>query len=216
VEQSLGVRVPPFALFMIRLLAFFIILYTSSLQAERYSADRSARRYESAQPKKQRVDIFDFEGEYPELEHINIDAKRKKNVEFHLTGNYPELELVNYEGSFGSLTGKLTGQFPKLEMINFLCSNCAMQLDLNSNWTQSCEINIRGMDEDVVISLPKDIGLEIHTKVAVKGKVLPCDGLKKKEKLGVLKKTYTNAQAETSPIILKINVEVADGRIILN
>lgn len=200
---------------MIQLAVIFLVVLTSSLFAERFSADPSARSFESSQPKKQRVDVFDFEGVYPELEHINIDARRKKNVEFNLTGAYPALEMVNYEGSFGLLSGKLTGNFPQLAVINFLCSSCAMQLDLGAAWSRSCAINIRGADEDVVLTLPKDVGLEIHTKVGIKGKVIPCDGLKKKERLGILKKTYFNELAETCPIKLIINIELAEGRIIL-
>ena len=124
--------------------------------------------------------------------------------------------MVNYEGSFGVLTGKLTGKFPQLAVVNFLCSSCAMTLDLSAPWSRSCEINIRGADEDVVLTLPKDVGLEIHTKVSLKGKVMPCEGLKKKEKLGVFKKTYVNDLAETSPVVLIIHIELADGHIILN
>lgn len=198
------------------ILITFLLLLASPLCAERFSADRSARGYESGQPKKHRVDVFDFDGQYPELEHINIDAKRKKNVEFHLTGTYPELEMVNYEGSFGTLSGKLTGDFPKLAIVNFLCTNCAMQLDLGTTWKRTCEINIRGADQDIVLTLPKDVGLEIRTKVAIKGKVIPCEGLKKKEKLGMLKKTYFNDLAETADVVLIIHIELADGRIILN
>ena len=193
-----------------------LLLLSSPLCAEHFSPERSVRGYESGQPKKQRVDVFDFAGEYPELEHINIDAKRKKNVEFHLTGIYPELEMINYEGSFGTLSGKLTGDFPKLAVVNFLCTNCAMRLDLGTHWSRSCEINIRGADQDIILTLPKDVGLEIHTRVAIKGKVIPFEGLKKKEKLGVLKKTYFNELAETSDVVLTLYIELADGRIILN
>ncbi|MFC2049261.1 hypothetical protein ACFLR2_01135 [Chlamydiota bacterium] len=200
---------------MLRLFLILALL-TSPLFAARFSADTSARSFESKEPRKQRVDVYDFDGEYPELENISINAKRKKNVELHLTGDYPVLELVNYEGSFGVLSGELTGKFPQLACVNFLCSSCAMNLDLSADWSRSCEINIRGADGDVELTLPKDVGLEIHTKVALKGKVLPCEGLKKKERLGILNKTYVNDLVETSPIVLKINIEVADGRIILN
>ena len=192
-----------------------MVLFHVPLLAERFVVDPNARKFESSEPKKMRVDTYDFEGNYPELEHIHIDAKRKKNVVFTLTGEYPILERVNYEGSFGVLSGELTGVFPQLKMINFLCSNCAINLDLTANWSQSCDINIRGADEDIVLTLPKDVGLEISTKVALKGKVIPCDGLKKKERFGILKKTYVNELAETSPIILKIHVELAEGHIFL-
>jgi hypothetical protein len=197
------------------LIVFLMILLGRPLLAERYVPDSDVHNYESTQPKKQRVDVYDFEGTYPELEHIHIDAKRKKNVVFHLTGEYPALARVNYEGSFGVLSGELTGVFPQLEMINFLCSNCAIDLDLTAQWSRCCEINIRGVDEDIVLILPKDVGLEISTKVALKGKVLPCEGLKKKGRLGILKKTYVNDLLETSPIVLKINIELAEGHIIL-
>ena len=166
--------------------------------------------------KKERVDVFDFEGNYPELTNIDISARKKKHVEFYLTGEYPVLESVNYEGSFGILEGKLTGNFPKLALINFLCTNCAMKLDLATKWQKSCVITIRGEDEDIYLTLPKDVGLVVHTKTAVKGKVIVPEGLKKKNRFGIRNKTFENELAQTAEIVITLNVELAEGCIILN
>ncbi len=193
-----------------------LFLLTAPLFAERFVPDASARSFESIEVKKMRVDTFDFEGDFPELEEINIDARKKKNVELFLTGSYPLLERINYEGSFGILSGKITGDFPNLRLINLICRSCSMKIDLDAPWSRSCSINIHGADEDVVLTLPKNVGVEIHTKVAIKGKVIPSEGLKKMGKMAILKKSYVNELVESSPILLTIYVEVADGRIILN
>jgi hypothetical protein len=166
--------------------------------------------------KKERVDVFDFAGNYPQLSNIDINARKKKHVEFYLTGDYPALESVNYEGAFGILVGKVTGNFPKLALVNFVCTNCAMKLDLGAKWQQSCEITIRGADEDICLTLPKKVGLVIHTKTAFKGKVIPCEGLKRKKRMGILKKTFANELAETAEIVLTLHIESGEGRIILN
>lgn len=195
---------------------FLFLLLTSILFAERITIDPSSRSFEARPPQRMRVDTYDFEGEYPELEKIEIDARRKKNVEFLLTGEYPALETLNYEGTFGILKGELTGNFPKLSAINFLCTSCAMRLDLAADWKQSCTIHIRGADEDIVLNLPKNVGLVIHTKVGVKGKVVVCEKLKKMGWFRIFKKTYENPLAKTAPVVLTIHVETTDGRIVLN
>lgn len=163
-----------------------------------------------------RVDVFDFSGGYPNLENIDIDAKRKKRVELTLTGDYPILETINYDGSFGLLTGKLTGNFPKLKLVNFLCTSCAINLDLTSEWKQSCEIKVKGAKENVILKLPESVGLIVHTKTGARGKVIPKEGLKKKGWIGVFNKTYSNPLAETSEVVLTITIETSDGNIILN
>jgi hypothetical protein len=212
----MGVRLPPFAtMAMIRLL-LLLLVFAPPLFAERITIDPSARNFEMRPPVKERVDVFDFSGEFPELENIAINARRKKNVEFYLTGDYPVLESVDYEGSFGVFTGELTGNFPKLALINFICTSCAMDFDLGAEWQSSCEINITGADEDIVLNLPKEVGLVIYTKTGLKGKVIPCEELKKKKRFGVLNKIFENSLAETAPVVLTIHIACGDGRIILN
>ncbi len=162
----------------------------------------------------QRIDRYDFSGVFSNLENIDIDARRKKRVEFDLTGEYPLLETLNYEGGFGHLDAKLTGAFPILQVVNFLCTNCAMEFDLGGKWEQSCEINIRGLKEDVVITLPSDVGLVIHTKTSTRGKVIASDQLKKKGWIGFWNKTFIhNPEAE---VVLTLNVETSNGRIFFN
>lgn len=177
--------------------------------------DHSARSFEMHQKRRQRVDRFDFSGPFPNLENIDIDARRKKCVEFDLSGDYPLLTTLNYEGSFGRLTGNLTGDFPQLSFVNLLCTSCAMELDLTGNWQKNCEINIRGQKEDLVLKLPENVGLIIHTKTGVSGKVIPSENLKKKGFFHILNKTYYNELAETAPVVLTLHIETTDGKIIL-
>lgn len=200
---------------MLKYLILFLFLsgglYALDIQ---HKIDSSASSFTTRQEKK-RVDVYDFSGAFHQLENIDIDAKRKKRVELYLTGEYPNLETVIYEGSFGSLKGELTGHFPKLTSVDILCTSCAMNFDLIGKWEKSCEINIRGMKEDIYLTLPKDIGIIVRTHVGARGRVFAGD-LKKKGWLGVLNKTYRNPLAETADIVLTINVETSDGNIYLN
>lgn len=177
------------------------------------TADTDAAKFEM-RPQTKHVDVFDFSKTYPLLENIDIDARRKKKVEFNLTGEFPVLETLTYDGTFGSLVGRFTGTFPKLREVNFLCTSCAMDFNLLGKWERSCEINIRGMKEDIILKVPKDIGVIVHTKVGVRGKVVIAD-MKKKGWFGVLNKTYRNSLAKTSEVVLTINVEATEGRIII-
>lgn len=164
---------------------------------------------------KQRVDVFDFPGVYAHLKNIDIDGTRKKKVELFLKGEYPLLESIEYEGGFGTLKGALTGKFPLLESVNFLCKNCAMDFDLTGDWEQNCHIVIQGLKEDITLTLPKNVGLVIHTKTAPKGKVINQCDLKKKGWLGILNKTFYNEASETEDLVLTLDIITTDGRIIL-
>jgi len=169
------------------LLILFLGIF-SDLRAEK--VDPSASSYELREKSKFRTDVFDFSGAYPNLENIDIDARRKKRVEMLLTGDYPLLEKVNYEGSFGNMIGKFTGSFPKLTLVNFLSSSAAMEIDLTGEWKQSCEINVRGSTGNISLTLPKDVGVIVHTKTGTSGKVVN-NGLTKKG-WGWTNKTFVN------------------------
>jgi hypothetical protein len=201
---------------MVRCVLFLFLFFSPLLFAERFTIDPSAGSFEMRPPQKERVDVFDFSGEFPELKNIDINARRKKNVEFYLTGDYPLLESVDYEGSFGVFKGELTGNFPKLAQVSFICTNCAMHFDLDTTWQCPCEITITGADEDIILFLPKDVGLVIHTKTGVKGKVVACEGLKKKKWYSITNKTFENALIETAPVTLTINIVAGEGHIVLN
>lgn len=80
--------------------------------------DPNMSHYEMRQKKQYRVDQFNFSEVYPQLENIDIDGRRLKEVVLDLSGEFPILKSVNFEGSFGNLSGKLTGSFPLLKTVN--------------------------------------------------------------------------------------------------
>ena len=210
----MGVQVPPFAhLFevIMKYLVAIFLLFPIFLSA----VDHSARTFEERRPVRHRVDTYDFSGIFPNLENIEIDAKRKKSVELDMTGEYPLLTHVNYEGSFGKLRGSLTGDFPLLELISVSCGSCAMDLDLRGSWQRSCEISICGLREDIVLTLPSDVGLVVHTRTKPAGKVIASEGLKKQGWFHVLSKTYQNALVDTADVVLTLTIETSEGNIIL-
>lgn len=195
------------------LMFFSFVAVFHQLYAEKI--DPSTNSFE-VREHKYKVDVFDFAGDYPNLENIDIDARRKKRVEMVLTGNYPLLEKINYEGSFGSLIGKLTGSFPALSAVNFMCSSAAMQLDLCGEWQKNCEILIRGSTGNIVVTLPKDIGVAVYTKTGTTGKVVNNNGFRKKG-WGWMNKTYVNElYGNEEAIQLTVVIEVTKAKIILN
>jgi hypothetical protein len=196
---------------MVKSLFFFILLCTASLWAER--ADPTARTFERRVPLQK--EVYDFSGDYPELEKIDIDATRKMRVEVSMTGNYPLLERILYEGGFGTLNGKLTGHFPNLTTIEFLCGSCAMDFDLRGRWEKSCTLRFCGRDENIILKLPSDIGIRIHTKTGLEGKVIVEAPLTKEGFFAIWSKRYSNELAETASIVLDLEVITGKGHIIL-
>jgi hypothetical protein len=189
-----------------------LLLLSCSLFAE--TIDPSLNDFKIKERETVRVDRYEFPGTYDKLENIDIDASRKMRVELDLSGAYPLLKKINYFGTFGTVNGKLTGAFPQLDLIDFHASNTQMKLDLNGKWEKNCTINLKGGRGQIELILPKDIALVVNTKVGLKGRVIN-HSLKKKGK-GILKKTYINPEALSSPIELTLNIEVSEGKIILN
>ncbi|MCP5469090.1 MAG: hypothetical protein H7A36_01110 [Chlamydiales bacterium] len=203
----MGVQVPPFA--MGRLVATFFLILAAPLLAVR--VDPTSKGFDNHE-KRQHVDTFDFSGLYPHLENIDIDAVRKKNVEIDLSGEYPLLHSICYDGTFGMCKGLLTGTFPMLSDIDITVTSNKVKLDLRGDWQKNCEINIRGTSADIVLELPKSVGLDIYAKRSVSGKISAKDGLKKKG-FGQLRKHFVaNPDAE---VTLTLNLEVTSGTIVL-
>lgn len=173
--------------------------------------DQNVTSFELRQNK--RVDVFDFTGEYTNLENIDIDGRRLREVEMLLVGEYPLLTSINYDGGLGAIKGELTGRFPLLEEINFSCRAASLALDLAGIWERNCEINLSSHSAQIILNLPKDIGVIVHTRTNL-GKVIK--GSLKKKGWGLLNKTYVNELYQEAPITLVINIENKDGRIILN
>lgn len=188
---------------------FFLLFLSVSLFAD---SDITSFKVETRP--KEHVEHYDFPGAYPQLEDIEIDATRKMRVSMDLSGQYPLLKKINYEGSFGALAGKLTGAFPSLEQINILCSSTSMKLDLTGKWEKNCTITIVEGRGEIELKIPKDVGVTVHTKVGMKGKVVN-RSLEKMGK-GILKKNYHNPSQQDNPIQLTLNVELGEGKIILN
>lgn len=213
----MGVQVPPFALnneVFLRQLFFFICSLSVLLAPlEGKKIDSGTSSYVE-QPKKFRVDTYDFSGEYPNLETIDINARKKKHVELDLSGEYPKLESIEYEGSFGLFNGKLTGDFPNLKTATFMMTSALMHFDLTGEWKRSCDITINGAKRDITLYLPKDIGVCVTTSTGVRGGV-HAKGFTKKGWLPFTKKEYQNELAESSDIVLTIHVTSTDGHIYL-
>lgn len=190
---------------------FLLFVFFSTVSLWAVHIDPSTSSYELKQ--KKYVDTFDFAGEYEKLKNIDIDARKKKRVELLLTGKYPALESINYEGGFGSLTGKLSGFFPALSKVVFACSSASMDLDLTGEWKQDCEINITSPKGEIALTLPKDVGVIVHAKKKLLGKI-QAEGLQKKGR-GLMHKTYVNQEYGKNPVTLTLNLAVTEGSIIL-
>jgi hypothetical protein len=191
--------------------ALFLLVSLSPLAAQKI--DPSSKSYVE-QPNKYRVDTYDFSGVYPDLQNIDINARKKKHVSLDLSGEYPRLETVDYEGSFGLFNGKMTGFYPNLRMVTFAMSSALMDLDLRGKWARSCEITVTGSKRDITLYLPKDVGVKVDARTGLKGSVHAGE-FKKKGWLPFTQKTYENELVETADIVLHITVATTDGHIYL-
>ncbi len=197
---------------LVRYILFSLLFVGTLVGGE---ADRSIRAFEEKVPQKRKIDTYDFSGDYPELSTVEIDARRKKNVEVLLNGEYPVLEEVVYEGSYGKLVGDLTGYFPRLSSVSIACGSAKMEIDLRGVFEKSCEIYIRGLKEEVVLSLPEGVGLVVHTHNTPGIPVVNRSDLKKKGWFGFTKKTFQNPLAKEAPVVLTIYIETTNGAITL-
>lgn len=159
------------------------------------------------------IDRFNFSGEFPDMETMEIHAQRKKRVHLDASGDFPKLESIVYNGSFGSLRAKLTGNYPELTSLVFVCSSCKMDLDFRGQWQKNTTISVSNESEPLTLTLPKDVGVIVHTKVSTKGKVV-LEGDFEKRGRGIWNKTYHNSLVGVVPITLVFEVYSGSGGVI--
>lgn len=155
------------------------------------------------------VDAFDFSGEYPEMETIEIHAQRKKRVTLDVSGNFPKLESIVYQGSFGLLQAQMTGTYPELSSLTMQCTACKMQMDFRGEWKQNAFITASNEQEPMIVILPKNVGVVVHTKTTFKGKVY-VEGDYTKQGRGIWNRVYHNPLVGISPITLTFTLH-SDG-----
>lgn len=207
-EQSVGVRVPPFAMMVF---LFFIFLF-SSLTAD--VIDPQTKSFSLREKKK--AELFEFSAEYPELYEIDIDGKRKVLTEIYLTGSFPVLESLTYEGGIGSFKAEMTGNFPKLKKALFSFVTADTLLDLRGHWTEECTIIIQNRRGNVTLWLPEDVAVEIITKTEPLQAQLVIENPQiKKKGLGIRQKTYLNARGWKEKPLLHLIIQKDKGQITL-
>lgn len=158
---------------------------------------------------KKQVDRFNFSGNYPQLENIDIDATRKYRVEMLLDGNYPILSDIRYKGSIGELKVKMTGTFHKLTSAEYFLGSTQAKIDLRGSYKKPCTIHLTSSKGDVTVTLPKDTGYTVTVHQGPTGRVRT--ELKQKG-YGWLERHYENAIVEKT---LTIEIETKEGTITL-
>lgn len=157
--------------------------------AESTTGDPNMQSFEIKE--KRYVDLFDFPGEYPHLEKIDIDGRRKYRAELLLSGSYPKLESVHYCANIGELTAELKGDFPLLEKIAMTVGTVEMTLDVTGHIEKECDIEIKSRSGNITLIIPKGVGVTLHSNLGPKGKIsLPKSF--KKQGFGWFEKDYTN------------------------
>lgn len=156
------------------------------------------------------VDRLTFDDTHTQLETMDIWAERKKRVHLDVSGDFPKLESVNYQGSFGCLTGVFTGNYPELTSLTFTCTTCKMNMDFRGMWHQDASILIHNETEPIVLICPQNVGVIVHTKTSMQGKVVVGPQFTKQGR-GIWNKTYHNALVGSSPVTLTFVVESCQG-----
>ncbi|ADZ18436.1 hypothetical protein [Chlamydia psittaci] len=163
-----------------------------------------------SEDEKFHIDRFNFSGEFPDMETMEIHAQRKKRVHFDVSGDFPKLESIVYNGSFGFLRAKLTGRYPELTSLVISCSSCKMDLDFRGKWERNATISLSNEAEPLTLTLPKNVGVIVHTKVSTKGKVM-LEGDFEKRGRGIWRKTYHNSLVGIAPVTLVFEVQSGSG-----
>ncbi|MEF9496656.1 hypothetical protein [Chlamydia sp. 04-14] len=189
-----------------RFLSIFFFVFSSLLSV---SLPVFSEHYIS-EDEKFYIDRFNFSGEFPDMETMEIHAQRKKRVHFDASGEFPKLESIVYNGSFGFLRAKLTGNYPELTSLVFACSSCKMDLDFRGRWQQNTTISVSNESEPLTLTFPKNVGVIVHTKVSTKGKVV-LEGDFEKRGRGIWNKTYHNPLVGIAPITLVFEVRSGSG-----
>lgn len=167
-----------------------------------------------ARDEKLHTDYLDFSSTFSDMETLEIHAQRKKRIHFDVSGSFPNLETIHYQGSFGYLRANITGDYPAMHAMAFTCSSCRMELDFQGRWYKDACIRIANEGEPIVLTLPSDVGVIVHTDISMKGKIVIEHDLQK-QGFGLWKKTYRNALVGHSPITLVFEVRSGAGGMII-
>lgn len=192
---------------MTRFILLFL-LFTSQVFAIRIDPNASSYGHRE----KKRVETFDFRGEYPHLTDVDIDAKRKKDVEVILNGSYPMLEKINFEGGFGTISGDLSGAFPKLKEITITCTEAKLDLNLQAKFEEECTISIVGKG-DMEIILPQEVGLFVTVSASPFCKVNNNHPTLVQKKRKITQRIFLTPDQKEK--LLKIAITADKGEIIL-
>lgn len=182
---------------------FFFSLLISLSGPIGAATDKNASSFEYQE--KKHVDRFDFSGNFPNLENIDIDATKKYRVEMTLDGNFPLLEEIRYLGSFGDLKVKMTGTFHALTNADFSVASSNSKFDLRGTYQKHCTIRIASTRGNMTIIVPKDVGYVLTTHIGPKGRVVT--DLKQKG-FGWLERRYENDLQEK---MITLSLETKEG-----
>jgi hypothetical protein len=133
-------------------------------------------------------------------QHIGNDDKYVWNLKFN---NQIPLDF-NIELGAGMSEIKLSGL--NLENFSMNMGIGKSEIDLRGNWNKSTSINLNGGIGVSKIYLPKNVGIRVHIDKGI-GSASLGDLIKKSGNL------YVNKLAETSDIVLTINLKTGIGRI---
>ncbi|WP_213318705.1 hypothetical protein [Chlamydiifrater volucris] len=155
------------------------------------------------------VERFDFSGKYPDLQDIDIDARRNKRVFLDCSGQFPLLKTISYEGTFGVLNGNFTGNYEALDYLSIRCTSCKINLSFEGLWKKDAVVNIRNRSEPICLRLPKTVGVIVQTRTSFGGKVNISQEYRQRKK-GFRNKVFYNELAGTFPTIT-FDIQTCDG-----
>ncbi|WP_213358061.1 hypothetical protein [Chlamydiifrater phoenicopteri] len=155
------------------------------------------------------IERFDFSKKYPELQDIEIDAKRNKRVFLDCSGQFPLLKTISYEGTFGVLNGTFTGNYESLDYVSICCTSCKINLTFDGTWRKNAYVNICNRSEAICLRLPKTIGVIIQTHTSFGGKVNISPEYFQTKK-GLRNKSFRNELAGSVPTIT-FDIQTGDG-----
>lgn len=156
---------------------------------------------------------YNFAGEYPLLEVINLNDMTYRHLNLLMPGDFPILKSIDISSTSGSIKGKLTGHFFALNDIHIHSTSGEIRLDFRGTWEHPCDIQLLATSGAINIKLPTDVNMVVKTRTSsgqVRGHNLKQIESTKTEQ------TFANYNVQQSKPTLTFVIETTSGDINLN
>lgn len=159
---------------------------------------------------------YDFKGNYPQLDTLNIENSRQKSVQLLMPGTYANLKTLYFTNTWGKGYIEFTGDFPVLETGEIETTSGNLTLDLKGEFKRPLNLEINSTSGNVEVLLPRHYPISLTT-IVTSGKVVNHSPIKERDGgyFSFSRKRSFTLSPNTELSRINITIRTTSGNILL-